>query len=319
MSEEEVARKPAWFLKRSQLGNSTSNGNLKSLIASSHSVDSGTSFFDEEQEEAQNIPEMTEEEEEGIYPTKPRDESPPRRNLLQRIASIRHIGPGEADNNASSLNSSSSRLQASYDALEKEYCELKFEQTELVALADQRKLQKTKSAELMESLEAEIRQRKEEIAQYRDHQDELERELEKHPGRRSAHQNTENALNALLCQRDLEKLRLQEAKDDLEKLRKFSDQELLPLLIHPPTVGDPEVEKELARQERQLRVTNLERQVHELKTEIKKLKVSTHSDHLGKEIVLDDDSTKDTVSAASTFQSKGSASKGSASLTRLDK
>jgi hypothetical protein len=279
------------------------------------------------------IPEMTEEEEQEIYElpqnrgTSSRSSSPPiRRNLLQRISSIRKGkgstflgstsdhqsggGGGGVGNNYTN-HSSSGRLQSSYAQLEKEYCKLKFEQTELVALADQRKMEKQRSSELMETLEQDLNARRQENAKLRYDKEQLMEKLEGFPrvfGSLEEEHASNHELNTLWLRRDLAQHRLDEAQDELRDLRLESKQ-LIEMLQVKPIIPPEEVKLEHYRIKKTKRVTEMEAYVKELKADISRLhRAKAHNsggdNHvltlIGKEILVDDSNTQDTVSVTST-------------------
>lgn len=263
------------------------------------------------------VEEMTEEEEQAIYKVggsssgnNSRSSSPPaRRGILQRITSIRsssnnNNGASESSGHerGSHHSTATARLQSSYKLLEEEYCKLKFEQTELVALADQRKLQKQRSLELMESLEEEIRQRRENNANQRHNHGELEELLEQTSPRLTKEESKESAheLNSLWMQRDLESLKLDEAREKLGKIRTEQREMLDELHVSPP-ISSAQARDELIRLDVEQIVKNLEKDLQELRQEVQKIRSS--GPVIGKEIDIED-STSDTVSATSTLISK---------------
>jgi hypothetical protein len=286
--------------------------------------------------DGQLIEEMTEEQEQEIYEI-PNSELSHRlqskRGLLQRIASIRNNNPNghniSRSHSSSSLptgsdaqnnnTTSSGRLQSSYKLLEEEYCKLKFEQTELVALADQRKMEKARSAELLESLDEEIRTRRTINLNLRLDKEKLQQEVEGMPRQSSQHNEKESnhELNSLWLQRDLADHKLQEARDKLYALRKESKQ-FLDELQTPPIISEEVVRQEQSRLRKEARVNGgiLEDQLEQLKRELLRLRPAPKhhqsqesridANIIGKEILVgDEDSAKDTVSVTSTLLSDG--------------
>lgn len=299
----------------------------------------------------QVIEEMTEAQEQEIYSI-PQSElshhtrAPvTKRNLLQRIALIRHNnnpnnqhgnnnnhnnpnnhhgnpvnssltssnGSGAGAESSQTSSTSSLRLQLSYKLLEEEYCKLKFEQTELVALADQRKMEKARSAELMESLDEEIRTRRKTNLNLRLEREKLQDELEALPPV-VGEKESNHELNSLWLQRDLADHKLQEARDALYVLRKENAQ-FLEELQAPPTIGEDVVRQEMSRLRKEARSGPLGDQLEQFKREVQRLRPTPkhqlsaaenqNNSMIGKEIVVNDeeDSAKDTVSVTSTLLS----------------
>eukprot|EP00545_Synedropsis_sp_CCMP1620_P013972 CAMPEP_0119019982 /NCGR_PEP_ID=MMETSP1176-20130426/23077_1 /TAXON_ID=265551 /ORGANISM="Synedropsis recta cf, Strain CCMP1620" /LENGTH=323 /DNA_ID=CAMNT_0006974325 /DNA_START=254 /DNA_END=1225 /DNA_ORIENTATION=- len=272
----------------------------------------------------QVIEEMTEEQEQEIYSIPAselsrhnRSNPHPKRGLLQRIASIRNNNPnvngvvGSASPNTSS-SSSGHRLQTSYKLLEDEYCKLKFEQTELVALADQRKMEKARSAKLMDSLDEEIRTRRKSNLTLRLDSDQLQEAAEQvrdqlHITATTAagEQESNHELNSLWLQRDLADHKLQEARDTLYELRKES-KAFLDELLTPPIVSEDVVRQEMNRLRKTARVVAGAHHLEQLMLEVQRLRPArkqeslgnTRASMIGKEIMVDDEehNKDDTVS-----------------------
>mmetsp|Transcript_2392 Transcript_2392/g.3667 ORF Transcript_2392/g.3667 Transcript_2392/m.3667 type:complete len:299 (+) Transcript_2392:120-1016(+) len=286
------------------------------------------------------VQEMTEEEEQEIYPIRSQNslnDSMPRRNLLQRIASMGTINSSNKDEdlvgNTSLKNMSTARLQTSYKHLEEEYCRLKFEQTELIALADQRKLQKSKSADLMQSLEAEVRDRKGENERSREKLLTLKDKMKEMPKvfeSKQEQRTLKSLLNSLWLKKDLEILRLSKSNDMLKNLRKEIEEDLLPKLERRPDASNRSVLRELERRDRQHYIEDLKDTMDELYNEVQELRSSLYQQEeeeaadpssyrskaflkndrvIGKEILVDEDSStiEETETGSSSLQSFGSA------------
>ncbi|KAI2506137.1 hypothetical protein MHU86_8272 [Fragilaria crotonensis] len=277
------------------------------------------------------IEEMTDEQEQEIYEIpngrSSRSSSPPqtpqRRSLLQHISSITKVH-GNGNNSHPSANSphhnnhgtpggnggsTSGRLLSSYNLLEEEYCKLKFEQTELVALADQRKMEKQRSAELMESLEEDLMQQRTENAKLRYQKEQLQEQLQIHRGDQrvtsSSSQKQEDhtsnrQLRKLWLQRDVARQKLEEAIDELQDLR-LENKRLLDALQVPPKIPNDEVKRELFRMKKEHKVAELEKYLQTLSADVARLRPPTKvipSSHsaassasptmIGKEIMVDE-------------------------------
>jgi hypothetical protein len=247
------------------------------------------------------IQEMTEEEEQLIYevrngPTANRSVSPsPRPNLLQRFSRPKSIVQSSTPDpkNQASNSSTSGRLLSSYLTLEKEYCQLKFEQTELVALADQRKMEKQRSSELMETLDKDLTEQRTRNAELRLTKQSLLDQLENVPQRFDTPEEqhaSNHELNTLWLQRDLARHKLEETQDEMQDIRE-ENEKLLDTLRNPPTVSDDDVNLELYRVKRMHKIVLLEKHFEELKMDLAQLRSKlAHSIGLiGKEILVDDE------------------------------
>ena len=260
--------------------------------------------------DGQLIEEMTEEEEQEIYELPlhvRRSPSPPRRGFMQRLTAIRHNAGnhgGATGGGLETSHSSTGRLQASYALLEDEYCKLKFAQTELVALADQRKMEKQRSTELMESLEEDLRARGKENSKLRFEKEQLQEALEDVPqvfeSMQEEHESN-HELNTLWLKRDLAQHKVDEGRDELLELREETRQ-LLEALQLPPVVPASEVKRELYRLKKEQKVKELEKYQQDLKDELSRLRPPKIQSSgllptmIGKEILVDDPSTQDAVS-----------------------
>ena len=278
------------------------------------------------------IEEMTEEQEQEIYEIPngrtSRSSSPPpppqRRSLMQHISSMTKVHG--SNNNATTNNnnnhgcgggsgggSTSGRLRASYDLLEEEYCKLKFEQTELVALADQRKMEKQRSAELMESLEEDLMQQRNENAKLRGRKEQLQEQIQHHQqqlnrgdqrtiavSQKGDDHASNQQLRKLWLQRDVERQKLEEAMDELQDLR-LENKSLSEILQVPPTIPKDEVKRELFRMKKEHKVADLEKYLRTLTADVERLRPPTKSTPLrnrassfvlptmiGKEIMVDE-------------------------------
>jgi len=288
---------------------------------------------------------MTEEEEQEIYrihqqhPTPTRDFPAPRLSLLQRIASIRTIGSTTSslcdDNNNNDDSNSvktpiNSKLEQAYNELEEEYCRLKFEQTELIALADQRKLQKMKSAKLMQSLDEEKSELTTKITKSRQRRISLQEMMKSMPKAFESKQEQrtlKSLLNSLLLKKDLEALKLSESKESIKSQRKQLEEKLLPNLERRPEACNYSVLHELERRDRQDYVDDLVETVNDLNFELEELRLihlsqaqrtegklsvnnkksdlnaSMEDLMIGKDIVLDGDSRTEETTVTSSFTS----------------
>mmetsp|Transcript_12456 Transcript_12456/g.19196 ORF Transcript_12456/g.19196 Transcript_12456/m.19196 type:complete len:297 (-) Transcript_12456:222-1112(-) len=286
---------------------------------------------------SESVQEMTEEEEQEIYRirSKKSQNEMPRRNLLQRIASMGTINSTNSNRdediigNTSLKNMPMARLESSYKHLEEEYCRLKFEQTELIALADQRKLQKSKSADLMQSLETEVRERTVENAKSREKLLNLKDKMKDMPKvfeSKQEQRTLKSLLNSLWLKKDLESLRLSKIKEILKNLRKELEEDLLPKLEKRPDASHRSVLRELERRDRQHYIDDLIDTKNELLNEVGDLRASLYEEEIadqqsyrsksflkndrviGKEILLDEDSStkEETETNSSSLQSFGS-------------
>jgi len=288
---------------------------------------------------------MTEEEEQEIFriwqqqPTPTRDQPAPRRSILQRIASIRTIGSNTSSHNedyrnnniddSNSVTPVNMKLEQAYNKLEEVYCELKFKQTELIALADQRKLEKSRSADLMRFLEEEKSELTTKMTRSRQHLMNLKEKMKRMPKAFESKQEQrtlKSLLNSLLLKKDLEALKLSESKESLKNQRKQLEEKLLPALERRPDACNYSVLHELERRDRQDYVDDLVETVNDLTFELDQLRLIhlSHSQRsegklsankksgnssqedlmIGKDIVLDGDSrTEETATVTSSFTS----------------
>ena len=180
----------------------------------------------------------------------------------------------------SSSSSSSGRLRSSYDLLETEYCKLKFEQTELVALADQRKMEKQRSAELMESLEEDLNRQRNENARLVVHKNQLLLVLEEEEEEETLLQskNSQDSTTPpnpqrkeLWSKRDSARNELEETVDELDNLR-LENKKLLELLQVPPTIPRDEIKRELLRIQKEQKVAQLEAHLQTLSKDVYRLR-----------------------------------------------
>jgi len=297
----------------------------------SNSVDdesNGLVMTEEEEQQIYRIANLTNSSNSSVSSKQPKA----RRSLMERIASLRTVGSsassvgggGYDNSDCRSVSSVNPKLENSYKDLEDEYCKLKFEQTELIALADQRKLQKMKSSELLNSLEDEKKEVSTKNSKYRRQVNELRTSMNEMPKAfTSKHEQRtlKSMLNSLLLKKDLEALRLSESKESLKNARKILDEKLLPALEMRPDACNYSVLHELERRDRHDYVNDLIDAVKDLKYEIEQMRYmrsnkteeenqqvrkkssSSHEDFsmIGKDIVLDGDSQTEDATMGSSY------------------
>jgi len=189
-----------------------------------------------------------------------------------------------------------------FETLETEYAKLRFDQAQLVALQDQRKMQYQKAKTLLDSLQAEIVERTEKNAR-------LDRQIKEVRIQRENLGRLKKSSKIVALERDVEKLTYKRdaGKEALRELRKQNDQEkrkgkeLLTAIydLHSTEATEEDVRLTKKHDVTLVNVSDLEVQVRAMKDEIAQLVplVTKRADRHGHGESQDDQRTKNRLAA----------------------
>jgi hypothetical protein len=189
-----------------------------------------------------------------------------------------------------------------FDTLETEYAKLRFDQAQLVALQDQRKMQYQKAKTLLDSLQAEIAERTEKNAR-------LDRQIKEVRIQRENLGRLKKSSKIVALERDVKKLMYKRdaGKEALRELRKQNDQEkrkgkeLLTAIydLHSTEATEEDVRLTKKHDVTLVNVSDLEVQVRAMKDEIAQLVplATKRADRHGHEESQDDQRTKNRLAA----------------------